>query len=136
MPRLGRIKKPNLNQRLLQMTIKRFQLIRSNRLFIRIDDRRLFNRPPLLGQPSHAHLVSQHLHSRRQIQRAERRIRGNVHMIMTALQLLIGQAGIFTAKHQRHLRTLLRLLARGNTTLAWLQHRPGNVPIPRTGTHY
>ena len=57
-------------------------------------------------------------------------------MVMTALQLLVGQAGIFTPKHQGNLRPLPRLFAGRHAALSRLQHRPGNMPIPRTGTHY
>jgi len=57
-------------------------------------------------------------------------------MVMTALQLLIGQAGILTTKHQGDLRALPRLLTSRYTTLARLKHRPGNMPIPGTGAEH
>ena len=136
MPRPERIKKPDFNQGLLQMTVKRFQFVRHHRLITLLSHRHLLNRLPLARQPGHPHLVGQHLNRRRQIQRTERRVRGNVHMVMTALQLLIGQAGILTTKHQGDLRALPRLLTSRYTTLARLQHRPGNMPIPGAGAEH
>ena len=59
-----------------------------------------------------------------------------MHVKVTALQLIIGQPGILTPKHQRHLRTLLRLLARRHATLTRIQQRPRDTPITRTGAEH
>jgi TrmH family RNA methyltransferase len=55
---------------------------------------------------------------------------------VAALQLLIGQPGVFAAKYQRNLPTLPQMLQGSTRTLSRIQQRPGNAPIPRTGTQH
>ena len=59
-----------------------------------------------------------------------------MHVIVTALQLVIGQASVLAAKYQRHFRALLDLFHTRTAALARIKHRPGNVPIAGTGTQH
>lgn len=68
----------------------------------------------LRAQQLHARFVGQHLHRGRQIERAERRVGGDMHRRVAELQLFVGQPGALAAEHQRHLGPL-----------ACLGHRPG-----------
>ena len=54
-------------------------------------------------------------------------------MELTALQLFIGQAGIFTPEHQRHLAPLLHMLQRSRRAFARIEQRPRNTTITRAG---
>ena len=57
-------------------------------------------------------------------------------MVLAALQLFIGQAGILTTEHQRHVATGSSLLHRYRGALARVQERPGYAPIPGTGAKH
>ena len=121
------------------MLIKALQLIHgrqlatfSGRHFFFLDLARL----PLGRQPRHADLVAEHLHSGAQIQGTELRIRGDMHMEVTALQLVIGQAGVFTTEHQCDFSTLGRLCNHFLPALARVQQRPGDPAVTSTGAEH
>ena len=57
-------------------------------------------------------------------------------MEMTSLQLVIGQAGIFTTEDQSDLRALPGLFHHFQAGFTRIQQRPGNASITSTGTKY
>src|SRR5699024_11923813 len=58
-------------------------------------------RSALALQALHPQLVGQHLNRSGQVQRAEVRVRGDMHMEFAALQLIAGEARILPAEYQR-----------------------------------
>ena len=59
-----------------------------------------------------------------------------MHVVLTSLQLLVGQAGVFTTKYQSHFAASSSLLATGHAALARIEQRPGNAPIASTGANH
>lgn len=74
-------------------------------------------------QVRHAHLIGDNLHGHRQVERAVVRVRGNRDVVVTLLQLFIGQPNALAAKHQRY-RRLLALCDAFQPAFTRVKHRP------------
>ena len=89
---------------------------------------------PIL-QLHHSALIGHNLDRHRQIETLVTLVGRNVAVQIAALQFLIEQSPIFTAKENRH---ALGTGMRGNPLRAApsILHWPGNAPLARTGTHH
>ena len=61
-----------------------------------------------------------------------------MHIILATLQLIGGQTGVLTTKHQCDLRIrqLLKLIQHLVSGFTRIQHRPGNAAIAGTGAEH
>src|SRR5690606_35611540 len=99
--RLLGIKEADLHHHLLQMLVEQLHLFGGYRGFL--PGRRLGKggRQILASEALHAQLIAQHLHRRRQIQRAEVGVGRDMHMVAATLQLLTGKPGVLATEYQR-----------------------------------
>ncbi|MCY1421739.1 hypothetical protein D9M71_374030 [compost metagenome] len=136
---LFRVEEADVDQGLFQVLVEQLQFIHGRQLATahRRHLELLHLRRLAFGcQPGHAHLVGQHLHRRRQIQRTEIGIGGDVHMKMATLQLFVGQAGVLTTKHQGDLFTLDGMLDDFAAAFARVDQRPGDAALTGTGAKH
>ena len=59
-----------------------------------------------------------------------------MHVVMTSLQLFVGQAGIFTTEHQGDFGALPGFLHHFRTASAGIEQWPGNPSVTGTGTEH
>ena len=59
-----------------------------------------------------------------------------MHVVVTSLQLVVGQAGVFTTEHQRNLLALPGAFHCFAAAFAGVEHRPGQAATAGTGTDH